>query len=541
MLLTELYPYQEDIPGRLMDKGSVLGALDTGLGKTVATIAAAERMLAHDEATILIVCPSGLRLQWARALAQHTDVETQIRRIGGRDMAIPTERWCVILGGTPEKRATQVKDVYNRRPNYVIAGYETAVEAIRKLRYFADFVIIDEGTVLSSFKAKRAEKLRSIAGEYKALLTATPIEHAPENIYGPMAWLAPGLLGTPEEFERAFIRRTRWGQVTRYTNLPTLHNLLKPYLVRKRIEDADVAPYMPETQFHTWTVGMSWRQRQIYGQVAQDLAAALVEVKGGADFDIAAYYAGMDESTKAGRAMAIYTTLQMLLNHPQLVKKSAEEYLSQRDSKRKTTTGSAYAVRLMESGVLDTIGDTPKFLHVVERVRRILDEDPAHKVVIVSRYKGMQPLFIRAFAPYKVLDYHGQQPEAIRMATVDCFNQDEDARILVMSHAGAYGVDLPGGSHLINYDPPLSAGQRVQINGRIRRASSRHRRVAIIDVVTEGSLEVRQYERLTVKRAVASAVIDGYGADERGGVDARVVSLSRHADEAAAWVGVQEP
>ena len=38
------------------------------------------------------------------------------------------------------------------------------------------------------------------------------------------------------------------------------------------------------------------------------------------------------------------------------------------------------------------------------------------------------------------------------------FNEDSKTRILLSSDAGAYGVDLPSGSHVINYDLPWSAG-----------------------------------------------------------------------------------
>ena len=78
---------------------------------------------------------------------------------------------------------------------------------------------------------------------------------------------------------------------------------------------------------------------------------------------------------------------------------------------------------------------------------------------------------------------------------------------------------------LINYDLPWSSGLATQRNGRIRRASSEWKTIVIQDFLISGSIEVRQFEALQQKNAVASAVIDGEGINEKGGVDLTIGSL----------------
>lgn len=106
------------------------------------------------------------------------------------------------------------------------------------------------------------------------------------------------------------------------------------------------------------------------------------------------------------------------------------------------------------------------------------------------------------------------------------FNNNPEVRVLISSDAGGYGVDLPAANLLINYDLPWSSGAATQRNGRIKRASSTWPSIVIQDILTLGSIEVRQYEALQQKNAVASAVIDGEGINDKGGVELTVGSLS---------------
>jgi superfamily II DNA/RNA helicase len=100
-------------------------------------------------------------------------------------------------------------------------------------------------------------------------------------------------------------------------------------------------------------------------------------------------------------------------------------------------------------------------------------------------------------------------------------------RILISTDAGGYGVDLPQANMLINYDLPWSSGLAVQRNGRIKRASSKWPSIVIQDLLMADSVEERQHDMLQQKNAVASAVVDGKGINDKGGVDMTAGSLIR--------------
>jgi hypothetical protein len=83
---------------------------------------------------------------------------------------------------------------------------------------------------------------------------------------------------------------------------------------------------------------------------------------------------------------------------------------------------------------------------------------------------------------------------------------------------------------LVNYDLPWSSGSATQRNGRIKRASSTWPSIVIQDLIVQGSIEERQYEALQQKNALASAVVDGEGIDEKGGIPMTVGSLKSFLD-----------
>jgi SNF2 family DNA or RNA helicase len=81
--------------------------------------------------------------------------------------------------------------------------------------------------------------------------------------------------------------------------------------------------------------------------------------------------------------------------------------------------------------------------------------------------------------------------------------------VFLSSDAGAYGVDLNQGSHLICYDLPWSAGSLAQRVARIDRTNSAFDQIIIGYMFGESTIEERMYDLLMQKRKVARAFIDG--------------------------------
>jgi SNF2 family DNA or RNA helicase len=511
-----LLPYQPEAVEKMCTDGKTLVAYDLGLGKTVLTIAALERLRADGsiEGPGMIICLSALKYQWYNQIKKFTD-----------DVSV------VVLDGSPTKRAQQYMDAINGKYDYVIMNYEQIVndwKFVQKLP--REFVVLDEATAIKSFRSKRSKHVKQLANaKYKFALTGTPIENGkPEELYSIMQFVDNQLLGNFEKFDNAFIVRNHWGGVSRYRNLPILHKKLMERCVRKSQKDADVAPFLPDSihkdpMFST----LDRKSAKLYSRIVNDLLVDLEEGEAlyGSSFNILAHY-GLEnswsdaENELRGKLMSKIGALKMLCSHPDLLRISAEKFHKQEGD------GSAYIAELVDNGHLDDITKCEKLDMLVSYVNEFLDISDINKVVIFATHVDMLDIIQTRLGKERCRLYSGKLNAKQKEDNKVAFNSDPSIRVLISSDAGGYGVDLPAGNLLINYDLPWSSGTAVQRNGRIVRASSNHTTAVVVDFLYSGSLEVRQYDALQQKGAVAAAVVDGKGIDSKGGVELTLASLS---------------
>jgi len=514
-----LLPYQPEAVDKMCERGKVLVAYDLGLGKTVLTIAAIERLM--DERKVkepgLIICLSSLKYQWANQIEKFTD---------GTSRAL-------VVDGTPKKRAEQydlAKDWRNTGVDYIILNYEQVVndwDTVKDLP--RGFVVLDEATAIKSFKSKRSKAVKKLINTpYRFALTGTPIENGrPEELYSIMQFVDASVLGRFDIFDAAFIVRNSWGAPQYYRNLSTLHNKMKEASVRKAQKDPDVAPFLPDTiHKDPITVIFDRASSKVYTKIAQDLLADLDEAQDlfGSNFNIMAHYGmesrrGGPEDEMRGKIMSKIGALKMLCSHPDLLRSSATKF------KQMGGEGSAYIAELVDNGVLDSCKDSPKLDYLVRYVQEFLEQSEENKVVIFATYVDMLDKITDALGADICRQYSGRMDARTKESNKTDFNTNPAVRVLVSSDAGGYGVDLPAANLLINYDLPWSSGSATQRNGRIQRASSTWPSIVIQDLIMAGSIEERQHDMLQQKSSVANAIIDGNGIEDGDKLSMTVDSL----------------
>jgi len=490
-----LHPYQPRAVDQFLARGKTLVAYEMGLGKTPIAIAAAEELLGcKDITTALLVVPAALIYQWAQALAQFTDLPTRTIQLKRQPIVVPAEPGLVIVDGPPKKRWRQLAKCSafgeNRTPDYVIMSYDTVVSDTRKVRRIrAGMVVLDEATAIKNFGAERTLTIkRALTPPYRLALTGTPVENRPEDAYSIMEWADPGVLGPFDLFEKTYIERYSNGTVARYKNLPVLHAKLSTAMVRARRSDPDVKPFLPDVDHATWHVDLDPTNQAMYDLMAKDLLEELSSLRNIGSFDLGAYYSGADMNAFGlGKAMAVQQAIEMFLDHPALLRDRDTDYIRR--------LGQIY------------VTSTPKLDYLAERVGEIL-EFPGNKVLIFTRWLGMLSL-IGQRLPLRCLLYQGEMTPSQKTGVVAQFAASDGPRVLISSHAGAYGTDMRMVSHLINYDLPWSGGMRSQINGRHQRASSEFAKVYIRDLIVRGTIEERKLSMLEYKQSIAAAVADG--------------------------------
>lgn len=517
----ELFPYQVSAFERMVERRKVLLAYEQGTGKTVLTIAACEELMGSGEidSPVLVIALSSLKYQWASEISTFSD-STALVIDGSR-----TQR---------EGQYATVHDWENTGVDYVICNYEQVVndwEYISQLPISA--IIADEATMLKGFRSKRSRAVKRLSEKVdtKFALTGTPIENGkPEELYSLMQFVDPTVLGRFDHFDRAFIVRNYFGGVERYRNLPTLYTTMKDVMVRKRSTDEDVRDHMPTLRMQPpILINLDRSSQALYDRIASDLLASLedaVELMGG-NFNIDAHY-GMAPSPNdpggalKGQIMSQITALRMCCGNPMLLQTSADQFKESYETQR--PKGSSYAYLLAEEGLLKSLPQIPvKAKRIVSHINDFLSTHPDNKVVVFTTFVGTVDLLCEHL-PGSV-SYTGRLNAKAKESARQQFKTDPNIRVLVSSDAGGYGVDLPEGNLLINYDLPWKSGTASQRNSRIIRASSEWGNVSVVNMLIRGSIEERMYEMLAQKSRVATAIVDGESIDSEGGVDITLASL----------------
>jgi SNF2 family DNA or RNA helicase len=484
-----LHPYQLEPVQRFTDRGSLLLAFGCGTGKTVIAIAAAEQLMTEGYVSCcLVICPASLKYQWADKIKEFT-----------------TSPVLVIDGDKSYRRDQYSRCLFYNDVSYIIVSYDSVLydyEQLAKIR--PDMVVCDEITAIKSFKAQRSKKIKKLFKDvpYRLGLTATPIENRPEELYSIMQWVDDSVLGRYDLFEKTYVTRNSRKWVTGYKNLDVLHDRMGTSLSRKTRHDPEVRPYLPDVDTGNWEVPMSPEVRAIYRVIAADMVTELEELKNFGEVDVSAYYSGVDESAPPGKLMAMHMCMEMLLNHPDLLIWSGQEY-----GKPDTEFGCAYAYNIWQSGYLDTVTESAKMKYLLRKLDELLS-DAGSKVIIFSKYKFMLQL-IADVLPCKSVTFHGDMNAKQKERAKEIFRTDPDCLVFLSSYAGGYGQDLYMADYLVNYDLPWSFGQQDQINSRHVRVSSEFDKVYVRNLITDNSIEGRKLRMLNRKRVMSDTVIDG--------------------------------
>jgi SNF2 family DNA or RNA helicase len=508
MFKGNLRPYQEQAKAFFLNRKSALLALDLGTGKTVVSIAAIEELRERGEVKCaVLIMSSSLTKQWEERINQFTDSTV------------------LVIDGSisPKKRSKILSDAMDNLPQYLVLGIRQAISEFQFLQSIKpELVLVDEVTCIKNFSTQQTKTIKKLQPRYRIGLTAEPIENGKaEEMFSIMEWIDRKVFGSWQDFESRYITRNSVGFITGYRNIPELNKRFLEACIVKRRTDSDVSDFMPRVTESNCYVQPDPECELEYQSIVRELLSTLYEAGPGAARDLAAYYAG-DSSRDGhgvGRIGAILSGASLFLSSPALLRASGERYDATGGE-----SGSGYA-----SGLLGRLRELPvgsKFEACVELAEEYLKENPLHKVIVFSRYKGILPMLKEELKEYNPVLFTGDLNGKQRGEAISSFTNEPDVRLFLSSDAGGYGVDLFAASHLINYDLPLSSGVFKQRNGRHVRASSTFRHVFIDNLIVRDSIEEYQLARLNYKARVSKAVLTGVS--EPGGIlENDVTSLTR--------------
>jgi SNF2 family DNA or RNA helicase len=137
------------------------------------------------------------------------------------------------------------------------------------------------------------------------------------------------------------------------------------------------------------------------------------------------------------------------------------------------------------------------------------------KVIVFSRFEKMISIIMNRLAKegIKAVRVTGTDKDADRDTAKENFQKpDSDVRVLCITTAGSEALNLQAAKALVCYDTPWSAGDFLQLVGRMVRIGSKHDRCYVIHLLSRGhrrkdTIDSRVMDVLKNKMQLVEAVL----------------------------------
>ena len=427
--------------------------LDMGLGKTVITLTAVERLL-HDRfevSRVLVIAPLRVAaLTWPNELQQWDHLSSL--------------HFAVAVGTPSERRAAVLEDaeitIINRE------NLEWLVESGLPLHY--DMVVIDE---LSSFKNPKSKRFKAFMKLRPKLsrvvgLTGTPSSNGLMDLFAEYKCLDMGqrlgrFIGRYRD--AYFVADRRNGNIVySYKLRPGAEQQIYEKIrdITVSMKALDHLP-MPELVSNRYPVRLSEEERSVYGSLCDELIVQL-SAKG-------------ESVVTAANAAALSNKLCQLANGCVY-----------------TDDGAAVP---FHSRKLDALED--------------LIESAQSPVLVVYWYRH-DLTRIKERLTVKGIVFH----ELTSYQSIEAWNRGELQVGLVHPASAGHGLNLQqGGHHIIWYGLTWSLELFEQVNARLWRQGQNSRTVVVTHIVTENTIDDRILAALSAKSRTQEALIDAVRAE----------------------------
>lgn len=438
---------------------------DCGLGKTLEAIVGLCLVWSQepDKKAIIFTTKSSVE-QWAGEFAKFT-----------RKVKIFTCK------GTPRQRE-QARDLFLKAtgPTVLIMGYRGAVQDISHLQDWGGHILIfDEATAFKNPKTQVHQVCRHMAGKADRVwaLTATLIKNHLMEGFGVYQVVMPGVFQHPT------------------SKNPMTANQFMLYYAIVRMQ----------------SIPRSNRQIPVIVGYHPDKIREFKEV-------IDPYFLGRPKHEVASELPALVSQIVHVDMSPEQeskYKEALDGLLEVGSGEEKVTdklTALIYCQQIVND--LELIGiesPSPKIDALMELLTEGDFED--EKVIVFSRFRKMIDILMQVLATKKIpaVRVTGSENESERAAAMKAFQDpDNPTRVCCITAAGTEAINLQAAKALVCFDTPWSAGDFLQLLGRMIRIGSVHDRCHVVHLVARGhkkTIDHRVMEVLNKKMKLVEAVL----------------------------------
>ena len=369
----------------------------------------------------------------------------------------------------------------------VVTSYTTPITdaaTLRKIPWQA--LIVDEGQRLKNDGTQLYAELQKYRIHHKVLLTGTPLQNNPRELFNLLQFLEPKEIRA-QELEQEY------GQLTS-ENVPRLHALIRPYFLRRT--KAQVLTHLPPMAEVIVPVSMSALQRKLYKSILAKDANLIRSIL---------YRGDKLKQTERAKLNNLLMQLRKCVCHPFLYNEDIEE-ISENDSPQTIHRNLVEAGSKL--GLLDIM--LPKL-----RAR-------GHRVLLFSQFLGMLDI-IEDFLNGLGLKFHrldGSVSTLEKQKRIDEFNApgSDYFAFLLSTRAGGVGINLATADTVIILDPDFNPHQDIQALSRAHRIGQKNK-VLVFHLMTRDTAEERIMQVGKKKLSLDHLIIEKMAAGGENGQD----------------------
>ena len=434
----ELRPYQQE-GFRWMSRLAHWGAGacladDMGLGKTLQSITLMQSRAALGPQLVLM--PTSVLLNWQQELTRFAPALT-----------------VKVLNAPGSDRERMVNEA--EAGDVVLSTYGLLVtegELLASRTWTT--IVLDEAHSIKNRDTQTSKSAMNLKGDFRLMLTGTPLQNHLSEIWNLFQFANPGLLGSFQQFSDRFILPIERDHDQERQRL--LRRILSPFLLRRTKED--VLNELPEKTEITLRVDLSNEEKALYDNLRQQAIANLEEGSG-----------------SVLQTLAEITRLRQAACHPRLV----NEKLTIPSSK------------------------TQAFLELVASLR-----ESGHRALVFSQFTSHLALvreeLDKAGIPYLYLD--GSTTAQVRNRLVKQFQTGDEPLFLISLKAGGLGLNLTAADYVIHLDPWWNPAIEDQASDRAHRIGQQ-RPVTVYRLIAAGTIEEKILRLHGSKRSMADALL----------------------------------
>ena len=400
----------------------------------------------------LVICPASLKYNWLDEVHKFTKENALVIGHKCKNSAEREKHW--IAEGYFFKIVNYelvARDLYcePKKQDNRISCYKSVLNSF-------DMIIIDECQYLKHHSSLRTLAVRSFNAKYRIGLSGTPIDGRLEEIHSIFQILKPGLFVNKQKFMERYAEYDYFGAVKGYHHIKEVSDKIAPYYLRRLKED--VLKDLPPKIFKDMHVELSAKNMAEYKK--------LIKKK--------------NEITENASAVELLIRARQFLDFP---------------------------------GILGMTNSSDKYAVFKELIDSLVKENN-QKVIVFSEYTNTLYWIKKNLeTEYKnILVIDGSVTSQERQEIVKMYNSDDKYKIILMSDAGAEGLNLPSAHAVIHYTDSYKPTKMQQRNDRAHRATTTHT-VTIYRFITDGTIEEHVRDILARKQAVNNALL-GEDCDE---------------------------